>query len=91
VFLNQLSLLTFYYRAFSSMLKKDCKHHSSDQDEEIPEAATTTDDAAISYQADINTALDARNQGQNPMPTAEGEEQDVELGESAETPEVGTT
>jgi hypothetical protein len=73
------------------MLEKDCKRHGSDPDEEIPEATTTTDDAAISYQADIDAALDARNQGQNPLPTAEGEEQDVESGESAETPGVGTT
>ncbi|KAJ7300989.1 hypothetical protein DFH08DRAFT_121767 [Mycena albidolilacea] len=60
-------------KAFSSMLEKDRKRHGSDPDEEIPEAATTTDDAAISYQADIDAALDARNQGQNPLPTTEVE------------------
>ncbi|KAJ7302191.1 hypothetical protein DFH08DRAFT_826817 [Mycena albidolilacea] len=78
-------------KAFSSMLEKDHKRHGSDPDEEIPEAAATTDDAAISYQADIDAALDARNQGQNPLPTAEGEGEQVESGELAETPQVGTT
>jgi hypothetical protein len=51
------------------MLEKDHKHHGSNPDEEIPTATTTTNDTAISYQADIDAALDARNQGQD-LPTA---------------------
>jgi hypothetical protein len=69
------------------MLEKDRKRHGSDPDEEIPEATTTTDDTAISYQADIDTALDARNQGQNLSTTAECEGEQIESGASAEAPE----
>ncbi|KAJ7844314.1 hypothetical protein B0H13DRAFT_2411590 [Mycena leptocephala] len=52
-------------RAFSSILDKDRNRHGSNPDEEIPDSATVTDDAGISYQADIDAAIEARNQGQS--------------------------
>ncbi|KAF7350243.1 hypothetical protein MVEN_01327800 [Mycena venus] len=77
-------------KAFSSILDKDRNHHGSNPEEEIPDAATTTDDAAITYQADIDAALDARNQGQHLSPPAEYEEQQSGSGASAGAPEVET-
>ncbi|KAJ7904832.1 hypothetical protein B0H13DRAFT_2510585 [Mycena leptocephala] len=52
-------------RAFSSILDKDRNRRGSNPDEEIPDSATVTDDAGISYQADIDAAIEARNQGQS--------------------------
>ncbi|KAJ7810391.1 hypothetical protein B0H13DRAFT_2384650 [Mycena leptocephala] len=52
-------------KAFSAILEKDRKRHGSNPDEEIPDSATVTDDAGISYQADIDAAIEARNQGQS--------------------------
>ncbi|KAJ7194511.1 hypothetical protein GGX14DRAFT_404556 [Mycena pura] len=79
-------------KAFSFMLEKDRKRHGSNPDEEIPDATTTVDDAAISYQADIDAALDARNQGQNLTTTGEGEGEQIESAAavSAEAPVVET-
>ncbi|KAJ7183997.1 hypothetical protein B0H12DRAFT_1079417 [Mycena haematopus] len=77
-------------KAFSYILDKDREHHGSNPDEEIPDAATTTDDAAITYQADIDAALDARNQGQHLSPPAEPEEQQSGSGASTGAPEVET-
>ncbi|KAJ7191354.1 hypothetical protein GGX14DRAFT_407291 [Mycena pura] len=76
-------------KAFSFMLEKDRKPNP---DEEIPDATTTVDDAAISYQADIDAALDARNQGQNLTTTGEGEGEQIESAAavSAEAPVVET-
>jgi hypothetical protein len=79
------------------MLEKDRTRHGSIPDEEIPDAATTTDVAAITYQADIDAALDARNQGQHLSPPAEREEEQSRSGEqsgsgaSTGAPEVGTS
>ncbi|KAJ7803684.1 hypothetical protein B0H14DRAFT_2613131 [Mycena olivaceomarginata] len=75
-------------KAFSSMLDKDRRHHGSNPDKEIPAATTTTDGAAISYQADIDAALDARNQGQSLSTTVEEEAEQIEsgVGVSAEVP-----
>ncbi|KAJ7857927.1 hypothetical protein B0H14DRAFT_2578097 [Mycena olivaceomarginata] len=84
-------------KAFSHMLEKDRTRHGSNPDEEIPDAATTTDVAAITYQADIDAALDARNQGQHLSPPAEREEEQSRSGEqsgsgaSTGAPEVGTS
>ncbi|KAJ7189422.1 hypothetical protein GGX14DRAFT_626844 [Mycena pura] len=77
-------------KAFSFILEKDRKRHGSNPDEEIPAATTTTDDAAISYQADIDEALDARNQGQGLSTAAEreGEQIESEAGAPAEAPEA---
>ncbi|KAJ7331321.1 hypothetical protein DFH08DRAFT_814636 [Mycena albidolilacea] len=55
-----------------SMLEKDHRRHGSNPDKEIPTATTTTNNTVISYQADIDVALDARNQGQDLPTTAEG-------------------
>ncbi|KAJ7322804.1 hypothetical protein DFH08DRAFT_817951 [Mycena albidolilacea] len=73
-------------KAFSSILDKDREHHRSNPDEKIPNATTTTDDAAITYQADINVALDARNQGQHLSPLAEHKKQQSRSGASAGAP-----
>ncbi|KAJ7879323.1 hypothetical protein B0H13DRAFT_1892282 [Mycena leptocephala] len=69
-------------RAFASILDKDRKRHGSNPNEEIPEAATVTDDGAISYQADIDEALDARNRGHNLETTPDVEDS----GAGAENP-----
>jgi hypothetical protein len=73
------------------MLEKDRTRHGSNPNEEIPDAVATTDEAAISYQADIDAALDARNQGQHLSPPAEREEQQSGSGASMGAPEVETT
>ncbi|KAJ7347292.1 hypothetical protein DFH08DRAFT_1002059 [Mycena albidolilacea] len=70
-------------KAFSHMLEKDRMRHGSNPDEEIPDAATTTDVAAITYQADIDVALGARNQGQHLSPPAEREEEQSQSGEQS--------
>jgi hypothetical protein len=92
-FFTLLFLLTYFCRAFSFMLEKDHRHHGSNPDEEIPAATTTTDDTVISYQANINAALDARNQGQDLLTKAEGEREQIESGAGvlAEAPEVEIT
>jgi hypothetical protein len=59
---------------FSAILEKDRKRHGSNPDEEIPDSATVTDDAGISYQADIDAAIEARNQGQSLDAEAAGED-----------------
>ncbi|KAJ7213638.1 hypothetical protein GGX14DRAFT_563952 [Mycena pura] len=78
-------------KAFSSILDKDREHHGAKPNEEIPDAATTTDDAAITYQADIDAALDARNQGQHlSAPEREEGESGSGAAASAGAPEVET-
>ncbi|KAJ7853243.1 hypothetical protein B0H13DRAFT_1904225 [Mycena leptocephala] len=61
-------------RVFSAILEKDRKRQGSNPDEEIPDSATVTDDAGISYQADIDAAIEARNQGQSLDAEAVGED-----------------
>ncbi|KAJ7170277.1 hypothetical protein C8R43DRAFT_944796 [Mycena crocata] len=51
-------------RAFSSILDSDRQRHGSNPSEQIPDVNTTTDTAVISYQADIDETIEARNQGQ---------------------------
>jgi hypothetical protein len=53
------------FRAFNSVLEKDRKRHGSNPSEEIPDAAIATDDAGISFQADIDNMLEARSGGQD--------------------------
>ncbi|KAJ7042190.1 hypothetical protein C8F04DRAFT_1252168 [Mycena alexandri] len=48
-------------KAFAAILDKDRKRHGSNPTEEIPDA---TDDALISYQADIDETIEARSHGQ---------------------------
>ncbi|KAJ7796553.1 hypothetical protein B0H14DRAFT_3494665 [Mycena olivaceomarginata] len=80
-------------KAFSHILEKDRACHGSNPDKEIPDAATTTDEAAITYQADIDAALDARNQGQgqhlSPLP-AEPETEQGGSGASSGAPNIET-
>ncbi|KAJ7501895.1 hypothetical protein B0H11DRAFT_2368791 [Mycena galericulata] len=52
-------------RVFSSMLDKDRQRHGSNASEEIPDVSTATDDAVISYQADIDETIEARSRGAN--------------------------
>lgn len=61
-------------RAFAAILDKDRKRHGSNPTEEIPDA---TDDALISYQADIDETIEARSHGQTvSMGEGEGEAPD---------------
>ncbi|KAJ7797451.1 hypothetical protein B0H14DRAFT_3493725 [Mycena olivaceomarginata] len=66
-------------RAFNSVLEKDRKHHGSNPSEEIPDAAIATDDAGISFQADINNMLEAHSSGQ-----------DLPVGQETEGEPLGT-
>ncbi|KAJ7367151.1 hypothetical protein DFH08DRAFT_797983 [Mycena albidolilacea] len=66
-------------RAFNSVLEKDRKHHGSNPSEEIPDAAIATDDAGISFQADIDNMLEARSGGQ-----------DLPVGQETEGESLGT-
>ncbi|KAJ7833065.1 hypothetical protein B0H13DRAFT_1914742 [Mycena leptocephala] len=61
-------------KVFSAILEKDPKQHGSNPDEEIPDFTTVTDDTGISYQADIEAAIEARNQGQSLDTEAAGED-----------------
>ncbi|KAJ7808636.1 hypothetical protein B0H14DRAFT_3482142 [Mycena olivaceomarginata] len=66
-------------RAFNSVLEKDHKQHGSNPSEEIPNAAIATDDAGISFQADINNMLEAHSGGQ-----------DLPVGQETEGESLGT-
>ncbi|KAJ7165452.1 hypothetical protein C8R43DRAFT_1122174 [Mycena crocata] len=57
-------------RAFVSILEKDRKRHGSNPSEEIPDVNTSTDATVISYQADIDETIEARNHGRS-VSTAE--------------------
>ncbi|KAJ7477915.1 hypothetical protein B0H11DRAFT_2424388 [Mycena galericulata] len=59
-------------KAFAAILDKDRKRHGSNPTEEIPDA---TDDALISYQADIDNTIEARSRGQT-VSTGEGAEEE---------------
>ncbi|KAF7352113.1 hypothetical protein MVEN_01174300 [Mycena venus] len=71
-------------RAFSSILDKDRTRHGSNSTEQIPDAATATDEAGMAYQADIDEVIEARNRGQSFSGDAEqqsaGEPVDAEDG-----------
>ncbi|KAJ7723011.1 hypothetical protein DFH07DRAFT_783695 [Mycena maculata] len=63
-------------KAFVAILDKDRKRHGSNPAEEIPD---TTDDALISYQADIDETIEARSCGQT-VSTGEGAEEEQSEG-----------
>ncbi|KAJ7777909.1 hypothetical protein DFH07DRAFT_950981 [Mycena maculata] len=63
-------------KAFAAILDKDRKRHGSNPAEEIPD---TTDDALISYQADIDETIEARSRGQT-VSTGEGAEEEQSEG-----------
>ncbi|KAJ7881611.1 hypothetical protein B0H14DRAFT_2565835 [Mycena olivaceomarginata] len=64
---DDVEIVKHVARAFNSALEKDRKHHGhgSNPSEEIPDTAIGTDDAGISFQADIDNMLEARSSGQD--------------------------
>lgn len=62
--MNPVDFVTVY-RAFSSILDKDRVRHGSNSTEQIPDAATATDEAGMAYQTDIDEVIEARNRGQS--------------------------